>query len=178
MVDKFRKCTGNQGAPFVFLHMVDRFEHLPPCCFLYATLNLPIKLISIIVNHYFHYRMASGHQVKSFMSQNMDSARYELQGLQRKVEKRLNIEPIYIVSYIILCRVDTDQNVIMFQRHLRVLKILPYKYPPRDNIIIFLKRIQKSLTKFHFYVIISKSYHNTIEHPNQWQVHACTFFES
>lgn len=61
MVDKFRKCTGNQGAPFVFLHMVDRFEHLPPCCFLYATLNLPIELISIIDNHYFHCRTASGH---------------------------------------------------------------------------------------------------------------------
>lgn len=72
----------------------------------------------------------------------MDSAWYELQGLQRKVEKRLNIEPIYIVSYIILCQVDTDQNVIMFQRHLRVLKILPYKYPPRDTNHIFKENLE------------------------------------
>lgn len=119
--------------------MVDRFEHLPPCCFLYATLNLPIELISIIDNHYFHWALG---QIFYELEYGLRAARYELQGLQRKVEKHLNIEPIYIVSYIILYRVDTNQNVIMFQRHLHVLKILPYKYPPRDNNHIYKENLE------------------------------------
>lgn len=154
MVDKFRRCTGNQGAPFVFLHMVDRFEHLPPCCFLYATLNLPIELISIIVNHYFHCRMASGHQVKSFMGQNMDSAKYELQGLQRKVEKHLNKSYLYNALHHTIP--DTNQNALTFQRHLHVLNT-SFINTSLEMIIIFSQKIQKSLIKFQLYVIISKS---------------------